>query len=253
MTNSELDEMSIKERPVKKKETKKVSPKKSNEDILDWLDDLEIATQGSIQEKTKVEEHVRPKEILEESSVEEVIKIDEKTTLQLFIENLPKWVSKPWMYIRPQLNDQITSWTDSWKAIILDYSRLQKIHIINLSKLRSSHPFTNSNTSKSMSKKNLEFILDQMIMQGLAKWLDDYKLIARIKYKTDEEWSEIIYDFLVDTGYAAEILTLYEIEKIDEEWTTIPREELVLIFDLLVDKGRAEWIGETKDTLRFSL
>jgi len=263
MMNLELDEMSIKERPAKKKEGEKAKSEDSDQNILDWLDDADSEVNvAKPSEKKKVEftpenvkisDQVKPQE-LEKTTIEVgEVKNDTKTNLQIFMENLPRWLSKPWMYIQPQLENQVVSWTDSWKTIILDYSRLQQIHVVNLSELRSSHPFANSSTNKTMSKKSLEFILDQMMIQGLAKWLDDHKLIARIKYKTDDEWSEIIYDFLVDTGYAAEILTLYEIEKIDQEWTTIPRDELVLIFDLLVNKGRAEWIGETKDTLRFNL
>ncbi|MFV2016774.1 MAG: hypothetical protein ACC656_15185, partial [Candidatus Heimdallarchaeota archaeon] len=86
-----------------------------------------------------------------------------------------------------------------------------------------------------------------------AKWIDDDKISARIYYHTDEEWAKKIIAYLVESGYAAEVMTFFELQKLEQEWSTLPRDELRLIFEILVNNGRAKWVGEGRDTLSFVL
>ncbi|MHA2249696.1 MAG: hypothetical protein ACXAD7_05005 [Candidatus Kariarchaeaceae archaeon] len=234
--------MSIKEKPTKKRDKpEKVSDAKPKQEIDDWL------------ESVKPEKVITQRYQAEEKE-DAIVQVDKTQAQELrFLENLPTWTSKPWMFVQPTHQTQLASWLDSWKLVVLDYARTFSYHVINITVILEQHPFKNMKNNKRLTKDSIEQIINKMIDEGLAKWLDDNHILVRIYYKTNEEWSAIILEYLTDTGLAAEVLTLYEIEKIDQEWSSLPREELVEIFDILVDQQRAMWIGNSKDTLSFIL
>jgi hypothetical protein len=137
--------------------------------------------------------------------------------------------------------------------LVLDYSRSYKIHIINLPQLNTIHPFSNQEIGKALTYDQLQAIIDKMVTEGLARWTDETKISARIYYLTNKDWAGKIISYLMESGYAAEVMTFYELQKLDQEWSTLPRAELRDIFEILVTDGRAKWVGEGKDTLSFIL
>ena len=127
---------------------------------------------------------------------------DQRAVLEVeFDEALPKWVKAPWMYIKPNKGDQIESWLESWSAIVLDYSRIFVIHIININEIRSVHPFQNKKIGKRLTIDQVRDIIDHLVTQNIAKWIDeDNKTRARIYWKSDEEWADQLLDFMIETG-----------------------------------------------------
>ncbi|MDH5647204.1 MAG: hypothetical protein OEZ01_14425, partial [Candidatus Heimdallarchaeota archaeon] len=94
---------------------------------------------------------------------------------------------------------------------------------------------------------------EEMEKKGIVKWLGNEKILARVYYKSIEQWSSIIIDYLMDTGLAAEVLTFHELSNQNQEWSTLPRQDFIEIFELLVSRGRAKWIGKSKDTITIEL
>ncbi len=240
--------MSVKERPDKKKEKEKVdnySAKNEDKSIEDWLDNVSLDPPEQTPKTSSEDPHI--------AQSKEEIQIVSQDKHHEFIVSLPSWISKPWMYVQPTHQNQLESWLDSWKKVIVDYSRILTLHVINISELINQHPFNNHELNKRLTGDIINNIFEHMIQDGLAKWLDENHILVRIYYKTNEQWSSIIMEYLINTGLAAEVLTLYEVEKLEQEWSSIPRNELVEIFDILVTKKRAGWVGDTKDTLTFHL
>ena len=251
--------MSIKERPRTKKEGKEKRKEETEESVNEWLDNITIE-QENIVENQHVEDIVsktntvklEEKEIVK-VEIGKIVEIQKEPEIDIFVVKLPNWIKRPWMYVQPTNENQLGSWINSWTTLILDYSRSYKIHIINITQLMKIYPFSNPDISKDLTLNHLNTIIEQMVDENLAKWIDDNKISARIYYLTNLQWAEKIMKYLINTGYAAEIMTFFELQKLDQEWSTLPKSELVEIFNLLVLDGRAKWVGDGKDTLSFIL
>ena len=232
--------MSVKERPKKNKEEEnkpQASQKKPSTD--DWLDTYE---EKPI-EKVKPEVITKPDEIV-------IAEID--TNLQEFMETMPTWIKKPFMYVQPTHVNLLGSWLESWENLILEYTQIFNIHVINVNEMRSIFPFDNLENKKQLTKKQLEFIFTKMEERGSARWLDDNHIIVRVYYKTINQWKELIFTYLKDSGQIVEVLTIEEFEQMKKEWSNLPREDLIEIFEIFISEGLARWIGENRDTIAFN-
>ncbi len=169
----------------------------------------------------------------------------------LFQQLIPGWVNKPWMYIKPSHPSQLNSWIQGWKKLILDYCRIFVKHVINLMELQNVHPFRNQKNGKTLSLPQLTTIIDSMVDEGLAKWLDDSKILARIYYKPIDQWADEIYNYLLETGKAAEVLTFMEFRQMDTDWSSLPEEDLKLILKSFVDEGKARFVTKEEDAVEF--
>ncbi|MHA2172241.1 MAG: hypothetical protein ACXAB7_20400 [Candidatus Kariarchaeaceae archaeon] len=235
--------MSVKERPKKNKE--ETSESKKSKIVDEWLDNVSVDdVDPKLQTETVVDS--TPK-------TEEITQKDLERRTHEFQSTLPSWTSKPWMYVQPTNQSQLKSWLDSWSKVILEFSRIMTIHVININELITIHPFKNNQNNKQLTNDQVLVIVDDMVSSQQAKWLDDNQILVRIYFKTNDQWSSIIMKHLMDTGLAAEVLTLYELEKLNQDWSSLPRQELVEIFDILVSKNRAQWVGDSKDALTFIL
>ncbi|MHA2098778.1 MAG: hypothetical protein ACW99A_08830 [Candidatus Kariarchaeaceae archaeon] len=250
--------MSIKERPRERKEVQK-KKKEDAESINDWLDSVEVTTETEekndiVEIKEEIVEETKVTEAPIQKEIEKEVQITEKEeTIDIFLVKLPPWVKKPWMYVKPVNEAQLNSWLDSWKGLVIEYARSYKIHVINLSQLNTKHPFANQEIDKTLTYDQLQSIVDHMVIEGLAKWIDDTRVSARIYYLTNKQWGNKIMEYMIESGYAAEIMTFFELQQLKQEWSTLPRTELKDIFEILVMEGRAKWVGDEKDTLSFIL
>lgn len=231
--------MSVKERPEKNKKEVKETQKTPSTD--DWLD--------SYVEKPK-EKLVHKPEAIAKPEQKVVIEVD--TKLQEFMETMPTWIKKPFMYVQPTHVNLLGSWLESWENLILEYTQIFNIHVINVNELRSIFPFDNVENNKQLTKKQLEFIFTKMEERGVARWLDDNHIIVRVYYKTINQWKGLIFTYLKDSGQIVEVLTIEEFEQMKKPWSNLPREDLVEIFELLIEEGHARWVGKSRDTIAFN-
>ena len=59
--------------------------------------------------------------------------------------------------------------------------------------------------------------------------------------------------YMIDNGYALDVLTLYDIQTLNQIWSNLPEEELKSVLNILVSQNKAEWIGKKQDTIKFSI
>ncbi len=241
----------------KKKPEKKKKPKI---DLKQLKDEKQIS-----EEKLKlIEASIKGLEVTEEElkstlPVETVIikkediSKDQRAVLELeFDEALPKWVKAPWMYIKPQKSDQVESWLESWSAIVLDYSRIFVIHIININDLRTALPFNNKKIGKRLTIEQVREIIDHLVQQNIARWLDeDVKTRARIYWKSNDEWADKLLDFMIETGRVVEIHSLYDITQLEEKWSNLPSDDLIIVCEMLVERKVARWLNKEKTIIQF--
>lgn len=196
---------------------------------------------------------------------------DQRTVLIMeFEDNLPEWVNKPWMYVTPKKSTpQIESWLNSWSAVILDYSRILIIHIVNINDLRNAYPFKNQKINKTLSIDQVKDIIDYLEVSGFSDWIQDKegffaklfalflgkpltkKLRAKIIWRTNEEFADDLLKFMIETGRVIEIHSLYDLTTYDQAWSSLPADELRDICNQLVERGSVKWLNKEKTIVQF--
>ena len=239
--------------------------KKDDEELTEKLDIKKLKEEKEISdEKLKlIEASIKGLEISEEDLkatmpfVKAITKVDLSKEQRAFLEvefedSLPKWVKAPWMYIKPKKESQVESWLESWSAIVLDYSRIFVIHIINVNEIRNVHPFKSNINNKKMSLKQVREVIDHLVKQSVAKWLDEKtKTRARIYWKTNEEWADNLLDFMIETGRVVEIHSLFDLSQLQEQWSDLPADDLIIVCEMLVENKVAKWLNKEKTIIQF--
>ena len=190
---------------------------------------------------------------VEKIVIKEDISRDQRAVLELeFEDSLPKWVKAPWMYIKPKKDTDVESWIQSWSAIVLDYSRIFVIHIININDLRTEYPFNNKKLGKRLTIEQVRGVIDHLVQQNIAKWLDEKtKTRARIYWKNNEEWADELLNFMIETGRVVEIHSLYDITQLEEKWSSLPADDLIIVCEMLVERKVARWLNKEKTIIQF--
>ena len=169
-----------------------------------------------------------------------------------FEKELPKWVNAPWMYITPRKEQQMKSWLESWGNVLLDYSKFFVKHIININDLRKEYPFQNKKINKALTLDQIRKIVDYLVEKGLARWLNEKIMLrVRVYWRTNEEWADIMLEYLLNTGRIVEVLSLFDLTQLNQEWSYLPREDLVKVCQILVDRGIARWYNKQKTIIGF--
>lgn len=239
--------------------------KKDDEERTEKLDIKKLKEEKEISdEKLKlIEASIKGLEITEEDLkatmpvVKAITEVDLSKEQRAFLEvefedSLPKWVKAPWMYIKPKKESQVESWLESWSAIVLDYSRIFVIHIINVNEIRNIHPFNNTINNKKMSLKQVREVIDHLVKQSVAKWLDEKtKTRARIYWKTNEEWADNLLDFMIETGRVVEIHSLFDLSQLQQQWSDLPADDLIIVCEMLVENKVAKWLNKEKTIIQF--
>ncbi len=243
--------------------TEKKKTKKEKSPSID-LKQLKEEKQISEEKLKLIEASIKGLEISEDDlkitlPVETVIKVkddlskDQRAVLELEFEDaLPKWIKAPWMFIKPQKGDQIESWLESWSAIVLDYTRIFVIHVININDLRTVHPFNNKKIGKRLSIEQVRDVIDHLVNQNIARWLDeDTKTRARIYWKSNDEWADKLLDFMIETGRVVEIHSLFDLTQLEENWSGLPADDLIIVCEMLVERKVARWLNKDKTIIQF--
>jgi len=192
---------------------------------------------------------------LEEEIIGEKGLIEKKLTAY---ENLLKaypWLEeerKKFMYTMPNKkknkNDYV-SWKAEWAKVLFDYARFAVLHIIYIRKLNSQRPFSNFTNREQYIRE----IAEELISQNQAKWLSKEKRRLRIYWKTLEAWSDEIYKWCYENG-KIETIMIYELrEASQEDFSTLPLEDLEEIFKLLAKNRRAKVFKLENGQLAFKI
>lgn len=162
---------------------------------------------------------------------------------------LPSWVEKPWMYVTPTDPDQLQSWGSTWGDFLLEFAEFKAVHILNLLEARKEFPFSNRLIKKKLSMDQMQLVGQNLIDRDFGAWWDERKTRLRIYWKVLEEWSEIIYEWALQTG--RELVSLFELANACEIWSSLPQEELQEILRRLVTRNLAKWVGKGEITVLF--
>ena len=228
------------------------------EEQFDKLEDILSSKLGEIDQKVyrqHADQIEAELQTLEEEIIGEKGLIEKKLTAY---ENLLKaypWLEeerKKFMYIMPNKkknkNDYV-SWKAEWAKVLFDYARFAVLHIIYIRKLNSQRPFSNFTNREQYIRE----IAEELISQNQAKWLSKEKRRLRIYWKTLEAWSDEIYKWCYENG-KIETIMIYELrEASQEDFSTLPLEDLEEIFKILTKNRRAKVFKLENGQLAFKI
>lgn len=190
------------------------------------------------------------------------------------IYNFPPFFTK-----QPNLNTYQTQ-LEQWKNIIIGYCKSQKIWAISIkgvplnsedddeeedddymfnddeqqlgaieelndNKTNGKSIFKNDQIERVVPNEFIIEILEYLIKSNVGEWIDpknkNHGIL--IYWHTVEEWSQILYDWIDNTGQQSTIMTIYEIRKgdlaIHQEFYGMQHLMMVRVLEQLVKLGKA--------------
>ncbi|MFX0000620.1 MAG: hypothetical protein ACFE9Q_03510 [Candidatus Hodarchaeota archaeon] len=228
------------------------------EDQFDKLESILSTELGKIDQKV-YQQHADQIEselqTLEEEIIGEKGLIEKKLTAYENLLAAYPWLEeerKKFMYSIPDKsknkNDYL-SWKTEWAKVLFDYARFAVLHIIYTRELITRKPFINF----TKREQYIIEIAEQLISQNQAKWLSKKKEKLRVYWKTLEVWSDEIYQWAYDNGKIEPIM-IYELrEAKQEDFSSLPLEDLEEIFKILAKNRKAKIMKLDDGKLAFKI
>ncbi|XP_005183387.1 vacuolar protein-sorting-associated protein 25-like [Musca domestica] len=132
-----------------------------------------------------------------------------------------------------------------WSELFLKYLKHLNKFTVNINE--GSFPlYYNESLNRRLSPSMILQILQKLQSTGHAQPLDKKRQEWQVYWHTLEEYGNMIYDWIQETGQTGSVCTLYEIANgestEDKEFHGIDENVLVNVLRLLEDKGRCELI-----------
>ncbi|MFX1313025.1 MAG: hypothetical protein ACFFHD_10475 [Promethearchaeota archaeon] len=192
---------------------------------------------------------------LEQEIVGEKGLIEQKITAYEKLINAYPWLEeerKKFMYTMPDKKkdkSDFISWKLVWAKVLFDYARFAVLHILYIRELNYQKPF-----SKFTNREQYIIeIAEELIDQKQAEWLSKKKDKLRVYWKTLEGWSEDIYNWAYENGKIEPIM-IYELrEAKQEDFSSLPLEDLEEIFKIMAKNRKAEVLKLDNGQIAFKI
>lgn len=102
-----------------------------------------------------------------------------------------------------------------WCSLILAYCQHHKAFVLDVSD-DASPLFNNSSINRKLSAEARTVLLDDLVSQGKAEWLDKGKRQCLVLWKKVDEWAAAIYSFAKTYGLSDSVMTLDELSGGDD-------------------------------------
>ncbi len=189
-------------------------------------------------EEIEKELHLIEKEIIGEKGV--VAK--EVSTYELLVNDYP-WLEQSryiFMFSIPNKKKNTSdyeSWKAEWSKVLFDYARYAILHILFIRSLHTIKPFSKFENREEAIRE----IADELVEKKQAEWLSKNKEKLRVYWKTLDNWAEEIYEWAKEISPLEPIL-IFEIRESNQDFSTLPKEDIEEIFRLLEKENRGKII-----------
>lgn len=152
-----------------------------------------------------------------------------------------EWLKEPqygFMYSMPDKKKNkkdYKSWRDDWSNVLFDYSRIASKHIIYSKKLLSEKPWSDLKDRTD----TIQEISDSLVKKKVAEWLGKKKEKLRVYWKSLAFWADNIVDWAKENAFTEPIF-ITDIKEADEDFSTLPDEDILKIFKLIAKQGKGE-------------
>ncbi|KAN0034880.1 hypothetical protein ACTFIV_001416 [Dictyostelium citrinum] len=140
----------------------------------------------------------------------------------------PYYQKEPFFTIQPILNTRKKQF-QMWQDLILQYCRHYKIYELDINESIKSNSvlFNNEKINRKLSREALKSIIDDIIDNGFAEWVDSGSSKEKdknnnnnnrvlIMWRKPDEWASHIYKWVTDCGLLNTVLTVWEIQNGDD-------------------------------------
>ncbi|XP_055349372.1 vacuolar protein-sorting-associated protein 25-like isoform X2 [Paramacrobiotus metropolitanus] len=135
---------------------------------------------------------------------------------------------------------------DAWCALVLNYHRANRLHVLDINEAQTGALFHNSAINRKLSLEVISLILDELRRTGNVEWLDKQKRRCWILWRSVDDWAKVIYRWAVDSGMLNTVCTLYELihghDTADEEFYGMDQELMLQALKILERQKKAELI-----------
>ncbi len=177
----------------------------------------------------------------------------EVTPYERLLESYP-WLEEKryeFMYTIPQqkknLNDY-QSWRKEWSKVFFDYARYAILHVIYIKQIAAEKPFSNFEDRQNAIKN----IADELVAQGIARFLTKKKESLRVYWRSLDSWADEIYTWAYEMGRLDPIM-LFEIRDARLEFSTLPKEDLEEIFNILARNRKGKVLKLEEGQIAFKI
>ncbi|WP_287586970.1 hypothetical protein [Candidatus Borrarchaeum sp.] len=234
------EETGVKTKTKVKKTKEKVTVKKPKETITAVVDkEIEI-----------LEKEIENAEI----ELEKAKTHDAEAQAKEYFQKKYEWISHPWMFSCPphSKKDHYESWKEDWGNLLLDWAKYFTKHIVGILELTDQYPFYNDEIKRGLSEEDIRSIMEFLIARDLARWISKEETRLRIYWKSLEAWSDIIYEWILEAwAQDSWVITLIDLVRAKQSFSTIPPKELNEIMRIMVKKGYATKVDEKAIEISF--
>jgi hypothetical protein len=149
---------------------------------------------------------------------------------------LPEWIQYPWMYAKPTKAEHLDSWLKDWCDLLLKWCQLTVHHVVGLKDFKTSRPFDR------LPEEELRDIIQHIVETGLGKWIDKDKTVARIMWRSLEEWVNDVYDWAYNNG--VELLDMFAIKSANKDFSSLPVSDMRSVMELMAKNKMIKWIDK---------
>ncbi|CAO1616070.1 unnamed protein product [Parajaminaea phylloscopi] len=149
-----------------------------------------------------------------------------------------------------------------WSALILNWCAATRTFHLDADRDEPSDLWSNPRISRRLDRSSRAAVLAHMVAASQAAWDPQQQIAAGrgrssassasspppskalIFFRKPEEWGDLIYQWVTDTGQSTGILTFFELTEGDlvqgQEFAGLPEDLLRLALNTLVAKGKAQ-------------
>ncbi|KAI8373730.1 ESCRT-II complex subunit-domain-containing protein [Blakeslea trispora] len=134
-----------------------------------------------------------------------------------------------------------------WESFILAYARHSKLFRLDIHQATTPGGygiFENKKINRRLSFETLQNIMDEMTLKGTAEWDSKTKNEVLIYWHTPEDWANLIWHWVNETGQNNQIVTYYEITHGElaenQEFFQLDIAILIKALQILVKRGHAQ-------------
>ena len=253
----ELKEIEAKTEEVDSEAQTEGLPSEEIEARLNKIEDILTSKLGDLDQKTYKQHALEIERDLRELELEIVKErgavTKEVTTYEMLVNDYP-WLEEKryiFMYSLPNKKTDLKdyeSWKKEWSKVLFDYARYALLHILYLRQTEAEKPFSNFEERK----QALEEIAEELVNTEQAEWLSKNKEKLRVYWKSLDSWAEEIYDWAMEISPLEPIL-IFEIRESNQDFSKLPKEDIVKIFKMLEKEKRGEIIRLDDGQISFKI
>jgi hypothetical protein len=80
------------------------------------------------------------------------------------------------------------------------------------------------------------------VNRGLGKWIDKDKTVARIMWRSLEEWVNEMYEWAYNNG--VEMLDMFSVKSANRDFSSLPVSDIRSVMELMAKNKMIKWVDK---------